>query len=94
MGEFDYLKNPNDACYHANFPALINVNRPIFENVTAYAELYANWSTHPDVRDIYTADFALTWTPKPNFQLDVGINVGLVPAAVPYQIYVGVAQRF
>lgn len=94
MGEFDYQKNPNDAGYHANFPALINVNRQIVDGVTAYAELYANWSTHPDVRDIYTADFALAWTPRPNFQLDLGVNVGLVPAAVPYQIYVGIAQRF
>jgi hypothetical protein len=94
MGEFDYQKNPNDAGYHANFPALINVSRPIVDGVTAYAELYANWSTHPGVRDIYTADFAIAWTPRPNFQLDLGINVGLAPAAIPYQIYVGVAQRF
>ena len=94
MGEFDYLKNPNDAGYHANFPALININRSIVKGVTAYAELYANWSTNPNVRAIYTADFAIAWTPKPNFQLDLGINVGLVPAAVPYQIYVGIAQRF
>ena len=33
MGEFDYQKNPNDAGYHANFPALINVSRPIVENL-------------------------------------------------------------
>ena len=94
MGEFDYQKNPNDAGYHANFLALINVNRQIVDGVTAYAELYANSSTHPGVRDIYTADFAVAWTPRPNFQLDLGINVGLVPAAIPYQIYVGIAQRF
>jgi len=94
MGEFDYLKNPNDAGYHANFPALININRSIVEGVTAYAELYANWSTHPDVPNIYTADFAVAWSPMPNFQLDAGINVGLNPSAIPYQFYVGVAQRF
>ena len=55
---------------------------------------YANWSTHRDVRDIYTADFALAWSPIPNFQLDIGVNVGRVPAAPPYQIYAGIAQRF
>jgi len=31
---------------------------------------------------------------RPHFQLDVGINIGLVAAAIPYQIYVGIAQRF
>jgi hypothetical protein len=94
MGEFDYQKNPNDSGYHANFPALININRSIVEGVTAYAELYANWSTHPDVPNIYTADFAVAWSPRPNFQLDAGINVGLNPSAIPYQFYVGIAQRF
>lgn len=94
MGEFDYLKNPNDNFYHANFPALINVNHKIGETVTAYAEIYANWSTHQDVRDVYTVDFAIAWSPRPNFQLDLGVNIGLVSAAAPYQIYAGIAQRF
>jgi hypothetical protein len=94
MPGMDYQKNPNDAGYHANFPALINLNRQILPGVTAYAEIYANWSTHPDVRDLYTLDFALAWTPKPNFQLDIGVNIGLVPAAIPVQLYVGIAQRF
>lgn len=94
MGELDYLKNPNDAGYHANFPALINVNREIVKGVTGYAEIYANWSTHPDVRDVYTLDFALAWNPLPNFQFDVGINIGLNSAATPYQLYMGIAQRF
>jgi hypothetical protein len=94
MGEMDILKNPNDTSYHVNFPALFNLNRQIVSNLTGYAEIYANWSTSPGVRDIYTLDFALAWIPTPNFQLDIGINIGLVPAAVPYQIYVGIAQRF
>jgi hypothetical protein len=94
MGELDYFKNPNDGGYHVNFPALININRQIAPGVTAYAELYANWSTRADVRDVYTLDLAVAWTPRPNFQLDVGINIGLVAAAIPYQLYVGMAQRF
>jgi hypothetical protein len=94
MGQLDLLKNPNDNGYHVNFPALINVNRQVVSGVTAYAELYANWSTSPDVRDIYTLDFAVAWNPRPNFQLDLGIYIGLVPAAAPYQIYAGIAQRF
>jgi hypothetical protein len=46
---------------------------------------------------IYTADFAIAWQPKPNFQVDVGIKFGLNCAALPrspYQIYMGIAQRF
>jgi hypothetical protein len=94
MGELDYLKNPVSPGYRANFQSLINLNRSIFENVTAYAEIYAQWPNSPDLKNTYTLDFALAWTPLPNFQLDVGINVGLVPEAIPYQIYMGIAQRF
>ena len=86
MGQIDILKNPNDNAYH--------VNRAIAEGVTAFAELYANWSTHPDVRDIYTLDFALAWSPRPNWQLDLGVYIGLVPAAAPWQLYAGIAHRF
>jgi len=94
MGEVDILKNPFNDYYRAQIPTLINFSRPIFENVTAYAEFFANWSTDWRVPNIFTADFALAWQPRPNFQVDVGINVGLNYAAIPYQIYVGVAQRF
>jgi hypothetical protein len=94
MGEMDIVKNAFNESYRVNIPALLNVSRSIFEGVTAYAEIYANWSTDPRAPSIYTADFAIAWQPRPNFQLDVGINVGLNAAAIPYQIYVGVAQRF
>jgi hypothetical protein len=94
MGEMDIVKNAFDSNYRVNIPALLNVSRTVFENVTAYAEIYANWSTNPQAPNIYTLDFALAWQPRPNFQLDVGINIGLNAAAPPYQIYMGIAQRF
>lgn len=94
MGEVDYLKNPVSPGYRANFQSLINLNRTIIDHVTGYAEIYANWPNSPDLANTYTLDFALAWTPLPNFQLDAGINIGLVPQAIPYQIYMGIAQRF
>jgi len=80
--------------YIVNIPVLLNISRPIIEKVTAYAEIFTNWSTNPQAPNIVTADFAVAWQPRPNFQLDVGVNIGLNYAAIPYQIYVGIAQRF
>jgi hypothetical protein len=94
MAEMDIVKNTFNDFYRVNIPTLINISRPIIENVTAYAEIYANWSTDPRASSIYTADFAIAWQPRPNFQLDAGINIGLNAAAIPYQVYVGIAQRF
>jgi hypothetical protein len=94
MGEMDIVKNAFDSNYRVNIPALFNISRPIIENVTAYAEIFTNWSTNPQAPNIVTADFAVAWQPKPNFQLDAGVNIGLNYAAIPYQFYVGIAQRF
>jgi hypothetical protein len=94
QGEVDFLKNSFNDFYRVNIPLIANFSRPIFENVTAYAEFFANFSTDYRVKNVYTADFALAWSPFPNFQVDAGINVGLNAAAIPYQIYVGIAQRF
>jgi hypothetical protein len=94
MAELDYFKNPNDNGYYVNIPALINISRSVLPGVTAYAELYADWATNPQVPNFYTADFALAWSPRPNLQFDIGVNIGLVPAATPFQIYAGIAQRF
>ena len=94
MGEMDIVKNAFDSNYRVNIPVLLNISRPIIENVTAYAEIFTNWSTNPQAPNIVTADFAIAWQPRPNFQLDAGINIGLNYAAIPYQFYVGIAQRF
>jgi hypothetical protein len=72
MGEFDYKKNPHDNGFHGEFPALLNLNRQIVEGLTGYVEIYADWSSNHDVRDLYTLDFALAWSPLSNFQLDAG----------------------
>jgi hypothetical protein len=90
----DFLKNSFNEYYRVNIPLIANFSRPIFENVTAYAEFFANFSTDYRVQNVYTADFALAWSPFPNFQVDAGINIGLNAAATPSQIYVGVSQRF
>jgi hypothetical protein len=59
MGEMDIVKNAFDGNYRVNIPALLNISHPIIENVTAYAEIFTNWSTNPQAPNIVTADFAI-----------------------------------
>ena len=56
MGEMDIVKNSFDGNYRVQIPALLNISRPIFKNVTAYAEIYTNWSTNPQAANVITAD--------------------------------------
>ena len=65
MGEMDIVKNAFDSNYRVNIPALLNISRPIIANVTAYAEIFTDWSTNPQAPNIVTADFALAWRPGP-----------------------------
>lgn len=94
MPQFDAQKNVNDNGTHAHFSQLVNVNRPIVENVTGYVELYADESARNGVGTFYTLDFGLAWVIAPNLQLDVGTYIGLNKAAPDLQAYVGIARRF
>src|SRR5262249_10501870 len=40
QGEMDFLKNSFNDFYRVNIPLIANFSRPIFENVTAYAEFF------------------------------------------------------
>jgi hypothetical protein len=42
----------------------------------------------------YSFDTALSWTVRPNLQLDIGANFGLNSATPNLQLYAGMSQRF
>lgn len=94
MTQFDAQKNVNDTGTHAHFSQLVNLNRPIVENLTGYVEFYADESARRGVGTFYTLDFGLAWVIAPDLQLDVGTYVGLNQAAPDLQAYFGVSRRF
>jgi hypothetical protein len=94
MPQVDAQKNVADNGTHAHFSQVVNLNRPIAENLTGYVEFYADESAHGGVGTFYTLDFGLAWVLAPDLQLDVGTYVGLNKPAPDLQAYFGIARRF
>lgn len=93
--EVDVLKDSSVSGYHANYVNLVNASRMFAGNLTVYAELWSDMNADPagTVHE-YSFDSALAWLPRPNLQLDIGVNAGLNTQTPSYQVYVGASQRF
>jgi Putative MetA-pathway of phenol degradation len=93
--EIDALKNGADDGRHPNLIFDINLSREVIKNVTAYAELWADYNDDPVIMTTQLSfDTALAWTVFPNVQLDVGANFGLNSVTPTIQVYTGLSQRF
>lgn len=93
--ELDILDNSAQNGYHKNFQNLINLSHPLFTDaLTGYVEFWSDVNNDQSAATQYTADFALSWTIRDNFQLDAGVNLGLNKAANDAQLYLGISQRF
>jgi hypothetical protein len=95
LTEVDDLLNPTGTGRHLNVSQLMNLAASLPENVTLYAELWADRNFEPAgvVRE-YSADFAVALGVTPRLQLDAGMNAGLNRYTPATQVYVGVSQKF
>jgi outer membrane putative beta-barrel porin/alpha-amylase len=93
--EVDALKNSADNGRHGNFVLDVNLSREMIKNVTAYVELWSDYSDDPLRKTTQLSfDIAVSWIVIPNVQLDVGANFGLTSATPALQVYAGLSQRF
>ena len=93
--EIDALKDNADDGRHPNLIFDVNLSREVIKNVTAYAELWADYNDDPVIKTTQLSfDTALAWTVFPNVQLDVGANFGLNSVTPTIQVYAGLSQRF
>jgi Putative MetA-pathway of phenol degradation len=93
--EIDALKDSADDGRHPNFIFDVNLSREVMKNVTAYAELWADYNDDPVIKTTQMSfDTALAWMVLPNVQFDVGANFGLNSVTPALQLYAGLSQRF
>ena len=93
--EIDALKNIADNGRHGNYVFDVSVSREVIKNVTAYVELWSDYSADPTKgATLMSFDAAVAWVVLPNVQIDLGANFGLTSATPVIQIYTGVSQRF
>lgn len=93
--EVDFLKNSLDSNFHNQYVNTISLSGPIAKDWTLTGELWSQINVDP-ARTIrqYSFDTALAWVPRPNFQWDIGANVGLNKDTPALQVYTGITRRF
>jgi len=93
--EFDAFKDSVGDGRHANYANLVNLNHEVIKDVTLYVEFWSDYNNDPVQKTMqYSFDTALSWTVRPNLQLDIGANFGLNSATPNLQLYAGLSQRF
>ena len=67
----------------------------MIKNVTAYVELWSDYSTIPPKGATFMSfDAAVACLFLPSVQIDLGVNFGLTSATAVIQVYTGLSQRF
>jgi hypothetical protein len=93
--EVDALKNVADNGRHGNYVLDVNLSREVIKNVTAYVELWSDYSADPTQgATLMSFDAAVQWLFLPNAQFDFGANFGMTRATPAVQVYTGLSQRF
>lgn len=80
--------------YHVEIPASLSLATGITKELSAKAEFASVFSTQPGTQWIGVLSFAALYGLSNDIQFDIGINIGVTPAANDWNPYIGLAKRF
>ncbi|HTK35730.1 MAG TPA: transporter [Caulobacteraceae bacterium] len=94
--EVDVSANESGSGYHAAGSLATGVSHALTPELSFGAELWVAQDFVSRSPTQASADLMLAWTPgfAHDLQFDVGVNLGLTPAAAGAQAYAGIAKRF
>lgn len=93
--EVDLLADADGDGHHPALVHLVNVSGPIAPGLTLAGELWTMTNFDPNGREtLASADAAIAYLVTPDFQLDLGANLGLTTHAPDLEIYLGLSLRF
>lgn len=94
MLEIDINKNEGPG-YHPEIVTSITFSRELIGKLSGYLELWNNLGLSGNGVDWkMTLDAGLTYLATPNIQLDLGVNVGLTPAADDVAPFTGISFKY
>jgi hypothetical protein len=69
------------------------VDHDIYKGLGGYMELWSLASVENGAQWELTGDIGFTWEFVKNWQWDVGVNIGLTPAADDWQPFLGLSAK-
>jgi hypothetical protein len=90
----EWRKDIQSASYHLEVPASISFAYSFTKELSTKAELAAQFSTEPGTQWVGVLALAVLYGLSDDVQVDLGINIGVTPAATDWNPYIGLAKRF
>jgi hypothetical protein len=94
MLEFDCLQDSDHRGHHAEIIQTITFGHDIIGDLGGYVEFYSNISTEKKSQWAASVNAGLTYGLTKNIQFDIGVNVGVTPAADDVNPFIGLSMRF
>lgn len=94
MTKYDFIKNDEGAGYHMEFFNSGSYQYDWTEKVSTYFEVATRFGNQDPSGAIVQIGVGATYQPVANLQVDFGVNIGLTPAADPFNPLLGVVKRF
>ncbi|MBY0512878.1 MAG: transporter [Gemmataceae bacterium] len=80
--------------YHVEVPASISLAYSFTKELSAKAEFASQFSAEPGAQWVGVVALAVLYGLSDDVQFDIGINIGVTPAANDWNPYIGLAKRF
>ncbi len=94
MPEFDFNRDEDGRGTHLEWVQTVALGRDLIGNLGGYAEIFSAVSSEKGADWIATFDCGLTYAVTRDFQLDLGVNLGLTRAADDFNPFLGATWRF
>jgi hypothetical protein len=93
QAQVQWMKNQDNNAYHTEFINSVTVDHDIYKGLGGYMELWSLASVENGAQWELTGDIGFTWEFVKNWQWDVGVNIGLTPAADDWQPFLGLSAK-
>jgi hypothetical protein len=90
----EWRRDLDDGRYHIEVPASVSLAYSFTKELSAKGEFASVFSAEPGAQWVGVVSFAALYGLSDDVQLDLGINIGVTPAANDWNPFLGLAKRF
>ncbi|MFL5812521.1 MAG: transporter, partial [Bdellovibrionia bacterium] len=93
MFVYSKARDDTDGNYHSEFISSWTLSHALPAHLDGYVEIFSRSSNEAGATWLATFDFGLVYSASKDVKIDAGANVGLTPAAIDYDPFIGLSFR-